>query len=244
MKSKIIAVCLALFCCGCGLFKEARKDIPPPPPRLDYRENEEIKMVAKVTHELAIWIRANGVKPGDQRTMLLENGTKVILKYVGEPYEDVDANDLKKDNSIINHGNDVAEDFQKDNAKYDDTLNDKRESLIHQTNLKWAWGRIFGFGIGTWILAIIGIPILCAFFPVIIPVVSLIWQLLKAGIGAATVVAKFGITGITNLIVAIEKFREAHKGTETGKALDAHLSAAMSDKDKVALDALKNHFGI
>lgn len=247
MKKNLILVLLALLCLnftGCALFKEPRRDIPPPPPRLNYKQDESIKRAAKVNEELAKWILNNGVKPGDERAIILSNGTRVILKYTGDPYEDVDATDLKGDKKIIDKASDVAIDWQKANGKYDDTLNTKRESMIHDTNLKWAWGRIIGFFTSSWVLVGLGLVVASIFFPVLLPVLSLFWQLTKAGWGAFKVVSALGVKGITALIGSIEKFREEHKGTPTGDALDKHLSATLPPDVKTNIDSFKNNFNI
>lgn len=241
---KFLIVPLCLLFSGCGLLKEARRDIPPPPPRLDYKENEAIKQVAKVNFELAKWVKENGVKPGDQKSILLADGTKVILRYVGEPYQEVDATNLKQDKKIIDRGNDVATDFQKDSVKYEDKMYDTREKIIKATNLKWSWGKILGFFFSSYFLVAIGLVVAACFFPVLLPVVKIFWQLSKAGFGAFRVVATYGVHGILNLVTSLEKFREAHAGTEVGKTLDAHLNATITPKDQASLDALKNHFNI
>lgn len=241
---KYLLIPLCLLMSGCGLFKEARRDIPPPPPRLDYKEGEAIKQVAEVNHQLAKWIRENGVKPGDEKAILLEDGTRVILKYVGQPYTEVDAKDVKKSKKIIEKGEDVATDFQRENARFDDKLDKNREKIIEQTNLKWAWGRIVGFLFSSWFLAGVGLVVAAIFFPVLLPVLKLFWQLSKAGFGAFKIIASFGVTGLTSLVKSTETFREKFKGTETGKEFDAHMSRHLPEKTKSSLDSFKNHFDI
>lgn len=244
MFKKLLLCLLILSCSGCALFKSERMNVPPPAPRLDTNDSEAIKKQAKINVDLAKWIVVNGVKPNDERSFILEDGTRVMLKYVGQPYEDVDSNNLKNDRKIVDKANKIATGFQKDESKYSDDVYNNREKAIHSTNLKWDWTKIFGGGIITWIAIGIGLPILMGFFPVIIPFVSIAFQIFKAGIGAVGIVANLGLTGIKEIVAAIESFRDTHKGTEAGKALDTHLAASLSDDAKAALDKFKNFFHI
>lgn len=244
MFKKLLLCLLVLSCSGCALFKSERANVPPPAPRLDATDSEVIKKQAKINADLARWIVVNGVKPNDEHSVILQDGTRVILKYVGEPYEDVDSNNLKNDRKIVDRANKVATGFQKDEAEYSDDIYNNREKTIRSTNLKWDWAKIFGGGIITWIAIGVGLPILMGFFPVIIPFVSIAFQIFKAGIGAVGIVANLGLHGIKEIVASIESFRDTHKGTPAGDALDKHLKATISDKSKTGLDKFKNFFHI
>lgn len=229
---------------GCAVFQSKRQDIIPEQPKLDSKQKEIIQEQAKINVDLATYIATHDIKTGDERAIILANGCKVILKYVGTPYEEVDGTNLKEAKKITEHAKDVAQDFAEKNAKFDDKLDKTREKQITQVNTYWDWKKLFAGGIITWIFVAVAVPVLCAFFPVIVPFVSVAWQGLKLGIKGLGVVAKFGIGGIINVVKAVESFREKHAGTEIGKAFDDHMHQTLHTEDKKNLDLLKNHFDI
>lgn len=240
---KLLIIPLLCLMTGCGIFKSERINLPPAEPRALNEQREIISEQAKINHELSKIIREKGAKPGDEITVLLEGGSRVILKYVNEPYRDISTNpkDVRRS---INRANDVAEETREATSEYSDDVYERRENLINKTNLKWDWKKLLGGGLITWILIGVGIPILCAFFPVIIPFIQIAWQVLKAGIGSLAIMAKLGLTGVKNVVGAVEKFRDAHKDDNIGKEFNAHMSKELDSKDKDGLDKFKNHFGI
>jgi hypothetical protein len=236
----------AVLMCGCSLFKTERKDIPPPPPKLDSREEERVKEQASINYQLADKINKEGATANSIATITLRNGTKIVLDYVGHPYEDPDIVTLtpKQINRIAERAKDIVQEHNEDLAKYDQKMGERREDLINETNLKWDWKKIFGFGISTWVLLAIGIPILIMFFPVLLPVFQLLFQLFSAGIGAFGAIAKLGVKGVTRVVGSIEEFRDKNKGTEVGSAFDEHMKKSLSPEQKEALDKFKNYFKI
>jgi len=231
---------------GCSLLKTERKDIPPPPPKMDYEDVEIVREQSSINAQLAEKINAEGAQANSIATITLRNGTRIVLDYVGHPYADKDVAKLtpKEIAKIAAKAEGIVADHNEDLAKHDQKMGERREDLIKETNLKWAWGRILALFGSTWFLAIVGVPILCAFFPIIIPFVQIAWQLLSAGVGAVGVVAKFGISGLTKTIKAVETWRDQHKGTDVGVAFDTHMKKTLDEKDVAGLDKLKNYFKI
>jgi hypothetical protein len=226
------------------VFQSKRQDIIPEKPKLDAKKEEVIQEQAKVNVDLAEWIAQNGVKPGDEKALILANGCKVILKYIGTPYEEVNGLNLKEAQKITDKAKGVAQDFAEENAKFDDKLDKVREKQINQVNTYWDWRKLFAGGIITWIVCSVGVCVLCVVVPPAIPIITAIFSGLKLGLSGLSIVAKFGFTGIVNLIKGIESFRDQHKGTEIGQAFDSHMQATLHTDDKKNLDAVKNHFDI
>lgn len=244
MKKILLSLVVILFLSGCAVFKSERENLIPNKPTLNSEDKEKIRQQAKVNVDLAEWIKQNGVKPGDERIVTLENGCRVILKYTGFPVEDVDGTNLKNAKKIVERAEDVAQDFAEANAGYDDALDEAREKQIYDINHFWDWKKILGGGIITWIVVAVAVPVLCALFPVIIPFISFAWQGLRFGLRGAGVLLKFGFTGIINVLKAIEKFRDENKGTEVAEKFNTHMSKELDGDDKAKLDAIKNKFDI
>lgn len=243
--NKIILSVLAIgLLSGCAVFKSERQSIIPKQITLDSRKIEVIQQDAKAMADIAEFIKVNGIQKGDERAILLADGTKIILKYLGEPYTEVNGLDNKEVRRINEKAKDIVNDFAQERAEYSDELDKARDKQITSVNAFWDWKKLFAGGIITWIFVAIAVPVLCGLFPVIIPFVSFAWQGLKFGLKGAGVLLRFGFTGIINVIKAIEAFRDANKNTEVGKAFDTHMAKELDSKDKVRLDEIKNKFDI
>jgi len=241
---KYLIILFSLLLTGCGVFQSKRENLIPSAPRLDYKQEEKIKELAKVNDDLASKIRINGTEANSIESVTLSNGTKIMVRFVGTPFQDIDGNDVRLAEKVTADAKRVVEDYNKEQAKYEDTLNGAREKQINKINTYWDWKKLLGGGIFTWIIAIVAVPILGAIFPVIIPVVSLIYQLFKAGLSAFSVVAKLGVGGMVSIVKAIERYREENKNTPEGKKFDDHMSKQLDMPVKDSLDKFKNNFNI
>lgn len=241
---KVLIVCFCFCLTGCGLLKSERQHIVVPEPRLDSEQLEIMQQQAKSNYDLAKWVRENSLKPNDERIILLEDGSKIIVKFFGDPIEDIDGTNVKTSKRIQNKSKDVVDDYKRDLSEYRDDIYNDREDSIRSTNLKWDLGKILGFFSGSTVLLIIGAIVLSIFFPVIIPIFSILFQLLRGGMSAFSIFAKLGVTGIKNVISAVESFRDNMANTDAKKVFDEHMSKALDQKDKDALDKFKNHFHI
>lgn len=235
---------IALLVSGCSLFKTERVALIPEEPKLDYKKREIIEQQAQINYNLASKINEVGAEPRSIETLTLKDGTYVILSYIGHPAKDISLEDPKALTKVLDKSKEIVQDYNTKLAKYDDTLDKKRDNQVDKLNEKWDWGRIIGFFTSTTFLVIVGLLVASIFFPVLIPVIQILFQLVSAGFGAFTLFAKLGISGITNLIKGIESFRDNANNAAAKQALDTHLSKVLDSKEKDAIDALKNHFSI
>lgn len=240
----ILAILVIGVFSGCAVFQSQRQNIIPKQKSLNSEQIEVIQEDAKVLQDIAQYIKDYGIKPNDERSIILLDGTKVMVKYVGNPYQDVNGLDNKQAHRINEKAKDIVDDYARDRAEFADQLDEAREKQITEVNTFWDWKKILGGGILTWVVVIVAVPVLGAIFPVLIPIFSLIFQGLKLGISSFATVAKFGLTGTVNLVKAIESFRDKHKGTDIGKAFDEHMHSTLHTNEKQNLDALKNKFDI
>lgn len=246
MKKNIILIgilCFTMFT-GCAVFKSERQSIIPKQVTLDSRQVETVQEDAKVLSDIAEYIKINGIKPGDERAILLADGTKILVKYFGEPYEDVNGLDLKVAKRANERAKNVVDDYAQERSEFSDKLDEAREKQITQVNSYWDWRKLLFGGVFGYILLAVGGTVLLGFFPYLAPFFSLAFQGLKIGFKGVGIIAKFGFTGIVNVFKAIESWREANKGTPAGQSFDNHMQATLHTDDKVSLDALKNHFDI
>ncbi len=246
MKLKVLigSILCVLLMSGCAVFKSERQNIIPKQKQLNADQVEVIQEDAVVLNQIAEYIAKNGIKAGDERAIILLDGTKVMVKYLGTPYRDVNGLDNKQAKRINEKAKRIVDDFAEERAEFSDELEEARDKQITQVNTFWDWRKLFAGGIITWIVVAIAVPVLCGLFPVIIPFVGFAWQGLKFGFKGITVLLKFGFSGLINLIKAVEAFRDANKNTEAGKVFDTHMAKELDSKDKVNLDALKNKFDI
>jgi hypothetical protein len=245
MKKLILVLPICLLFTGCAsLFKSERVALPPPPPRIEADDREVLKQQAKINNELARWIKENGVQPNSEKAILLEDGTKVFLRWVGEPREKVEVNNSKGIKNTVEDASNIVNDFNEKSEEYTDEMAEFREDKIEKVNLKWDFFKIFRFFGGSTVFLVIASIVLPIFFPVILPLVQIFWQLLRGGISAFGIFAKLGLSGVKNIVGAVESFREKYKGTEVKKVFDEHMSKELDSKDKVSLDKFKNHFDI
>lgn len=244
MKKYFIISLIPVLLAGCTLFKSQRAEIIPNRPELDYNDRDAIRQQADINFDIADNIEKFGTTSHSPESIVLRDGTKILISYLGNPWKEVDGNDLKESRKIIERTRGIVEDYSKDVEKYEDKLDRTREKQINGINNFWDWKKLFSGGFITIIVVGGGLLIAAIFFPVLLPIIQILWQLLRGGIGAFAIFAKLGVTGVTNVVSAVESFRNQNKGTQAGQVFDTHMKSSLPTPTQTALDRFKNHYDI